>query len=77
MEKTLRMLESLRARGNDGRTYGVRVYEHLVRVDLTRDEHWEPTGELEYKLDDGRPLEVERDGSMRVSGAEGLVLQPG
>lgn len=66
MEKRLQRLETFSALGSDGKTYSVHAYEHLCRVDLTAEEHWEPTGQIEYKLADGRPLKVAADGSMSV-----------
>jgi hypothetical protein len=69
MERKLHLLESFTARGSDGATYKVRGYEHLVRDQSLADgfEHWEPTGQAEYRLDDGKPVEVRRDGSMRIA----------
>jgi hypothetical protein len=68
MERKLHLLESFTARGSDGATYKVRGYEHLVRDESLADgrEHWEPTGLAEYRLEDGHPVEVQRDGSMRI-----------
>jgi hypothetical protein len=68
MERKLHLLESFTARGSDGETYKVRGYEHLVRDESLADglEHWEPTGQAEYRLEDGQPVEVRRDGSMRL-----------
>jgi hypothetical protein len=76
MEKSLRQLETFNARGTDGQVYAVRGYEHLARVDphaSSRDQ-WEPTGEAEYKLADGRHLDMLEDGQMRVPGSE-LMLE--
>jgi len=69
MEKMLHQLESFSARGSDGKTYVVRGYEHLARLDAVRDVQgqWEPTGVSEYKLDDGRRVEVARDGTMSIA----------
>jgi hypothetical protein len=71
MERRLHLLESFTARGSDGETYKVRGYEHLVRDESLSDgrEHWEPTGLAEYRLEDGQPVEVQRDGSMRLPGS--------
>jgi hypothetical protein len=69
MEHRLRMLDSFTAHGADGARYKVRAYEHLVRDEsLPTDgrEHWEPTGQAEYRLDDGGRVEVQPDGVMRV-----------
>jgi hypothetical protein len=64
------------ARGNDGRIYAVHGYEHLSRVDQMSagQDHWEPTGQAEYKLADGRRIGVAADGAMRVAGSD-LTLQ--
>jgi hypothetical protein len=76
MEKTLRQLETFPARGNDGKTYSVRGYEHLGRVDTPAGSElaWEPLGLAEYKLADGRPLRELGDGRFVVVG-EGLELR--
>jgi len=68
MEKMLHQLESFSTRGSDGNTYVVRGYEHLARLDAVRDVQgqWEPTGEAEYKLEDGRPVVVDADGMMTI-----------
>ena len=78
MNHRLHLLDSFPARGSDGAIYKVRAFEHLVHCDaLPADgrEHWEPTGRLEYRLDDGRRVEVRRDGSLQVVGGE-MALQP-
>ena len=69
MEKMLHQLESFSARGSDGNTYRVRGYEHLTRLEAVRDAQgqWEPTGEAEYKLEDGRRVVVDQDGTMTVA----------
>jgi hypothetical protein len=76
MEKTLRQLETFNARGTDGHVYSVRGYEHLARVDpqMAALDQWESTGEAEYKLADGRRIDVQKDGLMRVAGSE-LILE--
>ena len=72
MDKKLHQLETFSARGSDGRTYTVRAYEHLARLETTGDPQglWEPTGEAEYKLDDGRPVIVDKNGQMTVGGTD-------
>ncbi len=68
MERKLHFLESFRATGTDGAAYKVLVYEHMARDESVADgiDHWESTGELEYRLGGGEQLEVHRDGSMRI-----------
>lgn len=72
MEKRLHRLDTIPARGSDGRFYSVHAYEHLGKVDdlMTAREHWEPTGESEYKLADGRRVQMQRDGSMTVADSD-------
>lgn len=76
MEKMLHRLETFTARGSDGKTYEVHGYEHMARVDLIADPQgqWEPTGQVEYKLADGRHLDVVEDGVLRLAAAD-LQLQ--
>lgn len=68
MDRKLHLLESFPARDDQGGTYKVMGYEHLLRDDLLHDgrEHWEPTGMAEYRLDSGELLDMEPDGSLRV-----------
>jgi len=67
MDRKLHLLESFDARGQDGKTYRVFGYEHMVRDESVPGaiEHWEPTGLAEYRLADGRRVEVE-GGSVRI-----------
>jgi hypothetical protein len=69
MERKLHFLESFSATGTDGASYKVLAYEHLARDESVADgvDHWESTGELEYRLSSGEQLEVHRDGSMRIA----------
>jgi len=76
MEKMLHLLETFAARGSDGRAYVVHGYEHLARLDAVPDTRgqWEPTGIAEYKLADGRRVDVDRQGVMTVVDA-GIRLE--
>ena len=76
MDRKLNFLESFNASGSDGATYKVCGYEHMVRDESVTDglERWESTGEIEYRLADGKRVEVRRDGSMRIEGS-GVELQ--
>jgi hypothetical protein len=69
MDRKLHLLESFEARGQDGKSYRVFGYEHLVRDESLAGaiEHWEPTGVAEYRLADGRRVELENDGSVRIT----------
>jgi hypothetical protein len=75
--KRLHQLESFIAKGSDGGTYKVRAYELEVRDDALPGalEHWEPTGEAAYCLDDGRRVDVHRDGRMEIA-ESGVALEP-
>jgi len=68
MEKRLHLLETFNARGSDGQVYRVHGYEHLARLDVVpgAQEDWESTGLVEYKLADGRRIDVAQDGTLRV-----------
>lgn len=76
MDRRLQQLETFTAQGSDGGTYKVRAFEHQVRDDAMPGalEHWEPTGEAEYRLDDGRRVDVHRDGRMEIADT-GVVLE--
>jgi hypothetical protein len=78
MEKMLNLLDSFKARGSDGKHYVVHAYEHLARLDAVPDLHgqWEPTGELEYKLVDGRHVHVDNDGRMTLAGTQVTLTPP-
>lgn len=67
MDLRLQFLESFDAEGSDGKRYRVRAYDRLAQVPGTAD-GWEPCGQVEYRLDDGRPVEVAADGAMAVAG---------
>jgi hypothetical protein len=74
MDLRLRLLESFRATGSDGGSYKICAYERLARDEsLPHEEHWEPTGQAEYRLDDGRLVEVRLDGEMRIAGSDVLL----
>lgn len=76
MDKRIRRLETFTARGSDGKTYAVHGYEHQRRLDAfgADPEQWEPTGVAEYKLPDGRHVDLAADGSLVVHGSD-LTLQ--
>jgi hypothetical protein len=72
MDLRLHLLESFAALGSDGQHYKVCGYERLALVPGTA-EQWEPTGVSEYRLEDGRHVEVGQDEAMRVAGSN-IVL---
>jgi hypothetical protein len=75
MEMQLQLLESFTARGSDGTAYKVRAYDRMTQDPSFADggEHWASTGQVEYRLDDGRRVDVARDGSMQIA-ASGVKL---
>lgn len=77
MDLRLQFLESFMADGTDGQRYKVCAYDRLAPgAPLANGtEQWEPTGQAEYRLDDGRLVDVEHDGSMRIAGTD-VVLMP-
>ena len=72
MDMRLHLLESFTANGSDGQPYKVCAYERLALVPGSA-ERWEPTGMAEYRLEDGRHVEVAKDDAMRVAGSN-IVL---
>ena len=75
MDLRLHHLDSFFAQGSDGARYKVCAYERLAPDPALADgQHWEPTGQAEYRLDDGRRVAVASDGVMRIAGTE-VVLQ--
>jgi hypothetical protein len=76
MDKRLHQLETFTARGDDGKLYTVRGYEHLARLDGAPDlaAEWQPTGVFEYRLSTGEAVSVDRAGTMTLV-ERGLTLQ--
>lgn len=72
MDIRLHLLDSFPTTGSDGQRYKVCAYERLALVPGSADQ-WESTGVAEYRLEDGRFIEVGKDDTMRVPGT-GLVL---
>jgi hypothetical protein len=73
MELRLHLLDTLVASGSDGNKYKVRAYDRLVLVPGTTDD-WEPSGQVEYRLEDGRRVDVAKDGTMCIAGAEVVLI---
>ena len=76
MDLQLRLLDTFLATGSDGQTHKVRAFDRLMRDQSLADgiERWESTGVIEYRLDDGRLVEVLRGGSLRIAGS-GVTLE--
>jgi hypothetical protein len=75
MDLRLHLLDSFVARGSDGASYKVCAYERMVPLPGFTDQ-WESSGEAEYRLDDGRRVDVDRDGTLHVAGTN-VQLSPG
>jgi len=77
MDLRLQFLESFMTRGSDGQDYKVCAYDRLALQEglVGGMESWESTGQAEYRLTDGRLVEVRKDGSMRISGTD-VELSP-
>lgn len=74
MELRFRLLDTFVAPGSDGATYKVCAYDRLAPdPSLPDSEHWDSTGQIEYRLEDGRALQLQRDGTARVAGS-GVTL---
>jgi hypothetical protein len=73
MDVRLHLLDTFAATGSDGRRYKICAYERLALAPVSAGQ-WEPTGVAEYRLEDGRHVEVGQDDTMRVAGSE-LVLR--
>ena len=74
MDMRLHLLESFAALGSDGQRYKVCGYERLALVPGSG-EQWESTGVAEYRLEDGRYVEVAKDDAMRVAGSNVVLTR--
>ncbi|MEJ7930761.1 hypothetical protein WG922_12345 [Ramlibacter sp. AN1015] len=71
MDMRLQFLESFFADGSDGQRYKVCAYDRLARTEGAAGvESWEPTGQVEYRLSDGRLVDARPDGTLRISGGD-------
>ncbi len=75
MELRLQLLETFVASASDGSQYKVCAFDRLAPVPGAG-EQWESTGVIEYRLSDGRSLEVRRDGSARIEGTSIVLSMP-
>jgi hypothetical protein len=74
MQRKLHLLDSFAARGSDGQTYKVMAYEHLVLM-AEGGQQWEPTGQLEYRLADGRRVAADATGHMSIADTAVTLLR--
>lgn len=74
MELRLRLLDTFSATGSDGATYKVCAYDRLAPDPSLPDSgQWDSTGQVEYRLDDGRGLQLQPDGTAHIAGS-GVTL---
>ncbi len=73
---TAHLLETFSVRGEDGKQYVVRGYEHLAHLEGAPDlpDQWHATGLAEYRLASGERVDVDRAGAMTVANS-GMRLQ--
>lgn len=76
MDLRLQLLETFTAAGSDGQDYKVYAYDRLARDPSLAGEHWESTGSVEYRLADGRVLQVQRDGTARIDRSSVVLSMP-
>lgn len=76
MDLHLQLLETFTAAGSDGTTYKVCAYDRMTRDPSVAGEHWEPTGSVEYRLADGRAIQIQRDGTARIEHSEVVLSMP-
>jgi hypothetical protein len=75
MDLRLQFLESFTAEGSDGQRYKVCAYDRLAPDAALGGEHWESTGQAEYRLADGRRIDVARDGALRIADTDVLLTR--
>jgi hypothetical protein len=76
MDNRLHLLDSFVARASDGSVHKVFSYERrVVDPNVPYPDRWEPSGLMEYRLDNGEHVVVRRDGSMQTS-RSGIYLEP-
>lgn len=78
MELRLEFMESFMATGSDGATYKVCAYDRQTPDPSLPDggEHWQSTGQIEYRLADGRPVEIGADGTAHISRSDVELEMP-
>jgi hypothetical protein len=77
MDVKFQLLESFHAHGSDGQTYKVFGYERLARDESVplAIERWQPTGNSEYRLADGRHVDERADGSLHIERSDVTLLR--
>ena len=76
MDLRLQLLETFMAQGSDGGTYKVRAFDRLTPDPSLAGEQWESTGSIEYRLEDGRSVRMQHDGTARIDGSNVVLSMP-
>ena len=78
MDLRLQLVDSFMAEGSDGSTYKVCAYERLVPDPALPDggEHWQSTGQMELRLADGTPVQIDADGTAHIARSDVLLTMP-
>jgi hypothetical protein len=77
MDLRLQFVESFLATGSDGATYKVCAYDRMTPDPALSDgEHWQPTGQIEYRLADGRPVEIDGEGTAHIARSDVELTMP-
>ena len=78
MDLRLHLLDTFSAAGSDGATYKVCAYDRLAPDPSLPpgQQHWESTGEVEYRLADGRRVDLQRDGTSFIAGSDVQLTLP-
>ena len=77
MDLRLQFLESFKVVGPDRHEHKICAYDRMARNEALPDgEHWESTGVIEYRLEDGRVVEALPDGSLRIHGSNLELRHP-
>jgi hypothetical protein len=72
----LQLLETFTAAGSDGSTYKVCAYDRMTTDPSLAGEHWESTGSVEYRLEDGRAVQMQRDGTAHIERSDVVLTLP-
>lgn len=78
MDLRLQFVESFIATGSDGSTYKVCAYDRLKPDPSLADggEHWQSTGQIEYRLADGTPVEINGEGTAHIARSDVELAMP-
>jgi hypothetical protein len=76
MDSRLHLLDSFVVRASDGAIHKVFAYERRIAdPNVVYPDQWESSGVSEYRLENGEPVVLRRDGSMQAAHS-GVFLEP-